>query len=157
MRRKAASRAAGGPHSLDILRRRIGQRRIGRPDSALDQGAKRLTATAAEQSESWTASSRSDLSRAFHPIFTRELLESSQLLGLVLGLDNPIRARLLIKTASNDRAQQLVAFWPQSDSTFPARWPLASSNAAPKPLLLTRPGMQPLLPSVSLSIWPVTR
>ena len=65
MRRKAASRAAGGPHSLDILRRRIGQRRIGRPDSARDQGAKRLTATAAEQSESWTASSRSDLSRAF--------------------------------------------------------------------------------------------
>jgi len=65
VRRKAASRAAGGPHSLDILRRRIGQRRIGRPDSARDQGAKRLTATAAEQSESWTASSRSDLSRAF--------------------------------------------------------------------------------------------
>ena len=49
-----------------------------------------------------------DLSRAFHPIFTRELLESSQLLGLVLGLDNPVRARLLIKTASNDRAQQLA-------------------------------------------------
>jgi hypothetical protein len=49
-----------------------------------------------------------DLSRAFHPIFTRELLESAQLLGLVLGLDNPIRARLLIKTASSDRAQQLT-------------------------------------------------
>lgn len=49
-----------------------------------------------------------DLSRSFHPIFTRELLDSCQLLGLVLGLDNPIRARLLIKTASVDRAQQLV-------------------------------------------------
>ena len=50
-----------------------------------------------------------DLSRAFHPIFTRELLESAQLLGLVLGLDNPIRARLLIKTPSAERAQQLAA------------------------------------------------
>jgi lipopolysaccharide export system protein LptC len=39
---------------------------IGRPDSALYRGAKRLTtATAAERSEGWTASSRSDLSRAF--------------------------------------------------------------------------------------------
>jgi hypothetical protein len=49
-----------------------------------------------------------DLSRAFHPIFTRELLESSQLIGLILGLDNPVRARLLIKTATLDRAQQLA-------------------------------------------------
>ena len=49
-----------------------------------------------------------DLSRAFHPIFVRELLDSAQLLGLVLGLDNPIRARLLIKTASAERAQQLA-------------------------------------------------
>ena len=49
-----------------------------------------------------------DLSRAFHPIFTRELLDSAQLIGLTLGLDNPIRARLQIKTASSERAQQLV-------------------------------------------------
>jgi hypothetical protein len=49
-----------------------------------------------------------DLSRAFHPIFVRELLDGAQLIGLVLSLDNPIRARLLIKTASPDRAQQLV-------------------------------------------------
>jgi hypothetical protein len=48
------------------------------------------------------------LSRAFHPIFTRELLDSCQLLGLVLGLDNPVRARLLLKTGSAERAQQLA-------------------------------------------------
>ena len=49
-----------------------------------------------------------DLSRVFHPIFVRELLESSQLIGLVLGLDNPIRGRLLIKAASAEKAQQLA-------------------------------------------------
>jgi hypothetical protein len=49
-----------------------------------------------------------DLSRAFHPIFTSELLGSSQLIGLILGLDNPVRARLLIKTPSVEKAQQLA-------------------------------------------------
>ena len=60
----------------------------------------------------------SDLSRAFHPIFVKELLESAQLIGLVLGLDNPIHARLLIKTATIDRAQQLAA----SLRDDPHRW-----------------------------------
>lgn len=49
-----------------------------------------------------------DLSRAFHPIFVRELLDSAQLIGLSLALDNPIRARLLIKAPSADRAQQFA-------------------------------------------------
>jgi hypothetical protein len=49
-----------------------------------------------------------DLSRAFHPIFTPELLNASQLIGLVLGLDNPIRARLIIKAPQTDSAQQLA-------------------------------------------------
>jgi hypothetical protein len=49
-----------------------------------------------------------DLSRAFHPIFVRELLESAQLIGLTLALDNPIRARLLVKSPSADRAEQLA-------------------------------------------------
>ena len=48
------------------------------------------------------------LSRAFHPVFTRELLDSAQLFGLTLGLDNPIRSRLQIKTPSRERAQQLA-------------------------------------------------
>jgi hypothetical protein len=50
----------------------------------------------------------SDLSRIFHPIFVPELLDSSQLLGLALTLQNPVRARLLLKLASSERASQLA-------------------------------------------------
>ena len=50
------------------------------------------------------------LSRIFHPIFTRELLEPAQLIGLVLNLQNPVRARLLIKALSAERAQELAGF-----------------------------------------------
>jgi hypothetical protein len=39
-----------------------------------------------------------DLSRIFHPVFARELLDSSQLLGLALTLQNPVKARLLLRT-----------------------------------------------------------
>lgn len=49
-----------------------------------------------------------DLSRVFHPIFTGELLDSAQLIGLILTLENPVRARLFIKTPATDRAQQLA-------------------------------------------------
>jgi hypothetical protein len=49
-----------------------------------------------------------DLSRLFHPIFPRELLDSSQLLGLALTLQNPVRARLLLKLQSSERATQLA-------------------------------------------------
>jgi hypothetical protein len=38
-----------------------------------------------------------DLSRVFHPIFSHELLEASQLIGLAVNLQNPIRGRILIK------------------------------------------------------------
>src|SRR5215831_15965648 len=38
-----------------------------------------------------------DLSRVFHPIFSRELLDASQLIGLALNLQNPVKARILIK------------------------------------------------------------
>ncbi len=49
-----------------------------------------------------------NLSRAFHPIFSRELLDSTQLLGLALTLQNPMRARLLLKLPSAERATQLA-------------------------------------------------
>jgi hypothetical protein len=39
----------------------------------------------------------SKLSHVFHPIFVRELLDSSQLIGLALTLQNPVKARLLIR------------------------------------------------------------
>jgi hypothetical protein len=38
-----------------------------------------------------------DLSRVFNPIFAPELLDASQLLGLAVNLQNPVRARVLIK------------------------------------------------------------
>ena len=38
-----------------------------------------------------------DLSRVFHPIFVPELLDASQLLGLAVTLQNPVKARLLLK------------------------------------------------------------
>jgi hypothetical protein len=49
-----------------------------------------------------------DLSKLFQPIFTRELLEGVQVVGLVLNLENPVRTRLLLKIPTVDRAQQLA-------------------------------------------------
>jgi hypothetical protein len=49
-----------------------------------------------------------DLARVFHPIFVHELLDDSQLLGLALTLQNPIKARLLLKTKSTETAAQLA-------------------------------------------------
>ncbi|HEY2102265.1 MAG TPA: hypothetical protein VGH08_03330 [Chthoniobacterales bacterium] len=48
------------------------------------------------------------LSRAFHPIFPRELLERAQLLGLGLSLQSPIRARLLLKFSSEETASEIA-------------------------------------------------
>jgi len=49
-----------------------------------------------------------DLARVFHPIFTRELLEVSQLLGLAVNLQNPVKARVLIKVNSSTRTTDLA-------------------------------------------------
>jgi len=49
-----------------------------------------------------------DLSRIFHPIFTRELLEVSQLLGLAVTLQNPVKAKLLLKMNSSKSATELA-------------------------------------------------
>src|SRR5436189_4858598 len=45
-----------------------------------------------------------DLSRFFHPIFTPELLSLSQLLGLAVNLQTPVKARVLIKVNSTKDA-----------------------------------------------------
>jgi hypothetical protein len=49
-----------------------------------------------------------DLSRVFHPIFTRELLDAAQLLGLAVNLQNPVKARVLIKVNSSKNAADLA-------------------------------------------------
>ena len=49
-----------------------------------------------------------DLAHVFQPIFTPELLGSSQLLGLALTLQNPVRAKLLLKLNSPQSASELA-------------------------------------------------
>ena len=49
-----------------------------------------------------------DLARVFHPIFTPELLNASQLLGLAVNLQNPVKARVLIKVNSSKGADDLA-------------------------------------------------
>ena len=60
----------------------------------------------------------SDLSQMFHPIFAPELLNNSQLLGLALSLNNPVRARLLIKAKSPEAASEMV----RNFHSEPQRW-----------------------------------
>jgi hypothetical protein len=50
----------------------------------------------------------SDLIHVFQPIFTPELLSSSQLFGLALTLQNPVRAKLLLKMNSPQSASELA-------------------------------------------------
>jgi hypothetical protein len=49
-----------------------------------------------------------DLARVFHPIFSRELLEASQLLGLAVNLQDPVKARVLIKVSAPRSADDLA-------------------------------------------------
>jgi hypothetical protein len=58
------------------------------------------------------------LSRAFHPIFTHELLERTEQIGLGLSLQTPVKARLLLKCSSTDAANE-IAKGIQEDA---ARW-----------------------------------
>src|SRR5439155_11665316 len=49
-----------------------------------------------------------DLSRIFHPVFQRELLETSELLGLALVLQNPVKARLFLRLKSPENAAEVA-------------------------------------------------
>jgi hypothetical protein len=49
-----------------------------------------------------------DLSRVFHPIFSGELLAASQLIGLAVNLQNPVKARILIKVDAPKNATDLA-------------------------------------------------
>jgi len=49
-----------------------------------------------------------DLSRIFHPIFSPELLAASQLIGLAVNLQNPVKARILIKVNAPKTAADLA-------------------------------------------------
>lgn len=47
------------------------------------------------------------LPEVFHPVFTPELLEASQLLGLSLALQNPIKARMVLACKTPEQAAEL--------------------------------------------------
>ena len=59
-----------------------------------------------------------DLPRMFHPIFAPELLDSTQLLGLALTLQSPVKARLLLKLKSPENASELA----RSLHNEPQKW-----------------------------------
>jgi len=59
-----------------------------------------------------------DLPRMFHPIFAPELLENSQLLGIALTLQNPVRARLFLKFKSPESASEFA----RTLHNEPQRW-----------------------------------
>lgn len=59
-----------------------------------------------------------DLSRVFHPIFVPELLNASQLLGLAVTLQNPVKAKLLLKMNTSKDAAELA----RNLQDDPQRW-----------------------------------
>ncbi|HEV8618459.1 MAG TPA: hypothetical protein VGQ70_03095 [Candidatus Udaeobacter sp.] len=59
-----------------------------------------------------------DLSRVFHPIFVPELLDASQLLGVAVTLQNPVKARLLLKMNTSKDAAELA----RNLQDDPQRW-----------------------------------
>ena len=59
-----------------------------------------------------------DLSRIFHPIFSRELIDASQLIGLAVNLQNPVKARVLIKVNVPKNAADVA----QDLRTNPDQW-----------------------------------
>jgi hypothetical protein len=59
-----------------------------------------------------------DLSRVFHPIFSRELIDASQLIGLAVNLQNPVKARILIKVNAPKNAANVA----RDLRTNPGQW-----------------------------------
>jgi hypothetical protein len=49
-----------------------------------------------------------DLARIFHPIFSPQLLDVSQLIGLAVNLQNPVKARILIKVNAPKNAANVA-------------------------------------------------
>lgn len=64
------------------------------------------------------SSDPSSIARFFQPIFTRELLDAVQILGLGLALDNPVKGRLLLHLLNAGEAEALA----QRIKAEPQRW-----------------------------------
>src|SRR5437870_5755257 len=97
-----ATLAVGAPDEVDeLVRVRLGMK----PDLKITgQLFDRFQALDRESALRLISLDPPDLSRVFHPIFARELLDASQLLGLAVTLQNPVRAKLLLKLNSSETA-----------------------------------------------------
>src|SRR5881396_3496691 len=97
-----ATLAIGAPGEVDeLVLVRLGMK----PDLKItDQLFNRFQALDRESALRLISRNPPDLSRVFHPIFSRELLDASQLLGLAVTLQNPVRAKLLLKLNSSETA-----------------------------------------------------
>lgn len=94
--------AVGGPDGVDqLVQVRLGMA----PDlDVTGQFYDRFQALDRDTTLRLVSRDPASLSRAFHPIFTRELLEHADQIGLGLSLQSPIKARLMIKCSSADAA-----------------------------------------------------
>src|SRR5881409_507684 len=101
-----ATLAVGAPDEVDeLVRVRLGMK----PDLKITgQLFDRFQALDRESALRLISRNPPDLSRVFHPIFARELLDVSHLLGLALSLQNPVKAKLLLKLESPERAAELT-------------------------------------------------
>ena len=90
-----ATLAVGAPEQVDeLILVRIGMK----PDLKITgQLFDRFQALDHESALRLISRDPQDLSRIFHPIFSRELIDASQLIGLAVNLQNPVKARILIK------------------------------------------------------------
>jgi hypothetical protein len=97
-----ATLAVGAPNEVDeLVLVRLGMK----PDLKITgQLFDRFQALDRESALRLISRNPPDLSRVFHPIFARELLDISQLLGLAVTLQNPVKAKLLLKLNSPENA-----------------------------------------------------
>jgi len=111
-----ATLAVGAPEQVDeLVLVRIGMK----PDLKITgQLFDRFQALDHESALRLISRDPQDLSRIFHPIFSRELIDASQLIGLALNLQNPVKARILIKVNVPKNAADIA----QDLRTNPDQW-----------------------------------
>jgi hypothetical protein len=108
--------AVGAPAEVEeLVRVRLGIEQDLKISGALFD---RFQALDQETSVRVISSDPPSLARYFTPIFTRELLDSAQILGLGLGLGNPVKGRLVLKMKSEKAAADLA----QRLQNEPQRW-----------------------------------
>ncbi len=101
-----ATLAVGAPEQVDeLVLVRIGMK----PDLKITgQLFDRFQALDHESALRLISRDPQDLSRIFHPIFSPELIDASQLIGLAVNLQNPVKARILIKVNAPKNAANVA-------------------------------------------------